>query len=58
MMKRKAAARRRRPPGVDKGAHPPYVYSGFDDMRVKTDEKLRFSFPASYAGRAEGASRG
>jgi len=27
-------------------------------MRVKTDEKLRFSFPASYAGRAEGASSG
>jgi hypothetical protein len=27
-------------------------------MRVKTDEKLRFSFPASYAGRAAGASSG
>jgi len=46
-----------RPPGALKPL-PPYVHSGFGDMRVKTDEKLRFSFPASYAGRAAGASRG
>jgi len=46
-----------RPPGALKPL-PPYVYSGFGGVYGKTDEKLRFSFPASYAGRAAGASSG
>ena len=42
-------------PGIDKGS---YVQSGSDDKCVRTDENLRFSFPAPAAGRAEGASGG